>query len=229
MLFLNPACGGVGASSLLPAAPVGLEKPILAFLLQLPPGPAWQHSTHPFFSYQAPAIAGLQWLNPMRPNAPCPAPPCPAPPHIPTIGWWLAEPFHTSWGSRHGIITRYRGSSCRAGHTHCECLGAPSRQHSPPVLQWFSARASCCMSHLWSHLLQSQEQGRHSSLFPKRHCLDEASAMWGLALAFLMAPLHLPEEPSKGRPWLRSRGSFAAPPRSAGERSVCSQGEKDEP
>lgn len=73
---------------------------------------------------------------------------------------------------------------------------------------------------------RDMEQGRHFPLFLKFDCLDEASAMWGLALAFRMAPFHLPRTAfQKHTPWHRgSSHSIRICWRAGGGTSVCSQG-----
>lgn len=126
--------------------------------------------------------------------------PCPAPPHIPTTG----RAFSHLMGGQAWHYHQTRQEAAAEQDTHP--VSARSRQHSPSVLWWLSARASCCTNHLGSHLLQSHGAGQALPFVPKTRLSGEASAMWGLALAFLTAPLHLLRTgtESKRTPWLRS-------------------------
>lgn len=175
----------MGASSLLPAPPRGLEKPLISFPCSCPQGQPGSTVPTPFCSYQAPAISGRAVVkSKVSPNVPmsCSTLCCPTshPSNRLVAGRAFSHPTGVQAWDYHQLKQE---AAAEQEDTH---------PVSVLVLEAGSTHRQSCSGSVPGPLAVQTTCGATSPLFPKCDCLDEASAMWGLALAFLMAPFHLP-------------------------------------
>lgn len=204
----------MGPSSLLPALPRGLEKPLISFPCSWPQGQPGSTVPTPFCSYQAPAISGRAVVK-VSPNV----------------------PMSCSTSHPSNRLVAGRASSHPTGvqawdYHQLKQEAAAEQEDTHPVsvlvLEAGSTHRQSCSGSVPGPLAVQTTLGATSPLFPKCDCLDEASAMWGLALAFLMAPLHLPRTAFQTNSLARAHchsSQIHWRARGAGRRSVCSQGE----